>query len=82
MLITKDKATHYGSYVIVIGHDQNNYYIEDPYKMGSIAYLPKQELETIWHNTYAGIKATRLAILVQLKDQRRPEEYPLVRPSP
>ena len=41
LLITKTRSNEYGSYVIVIGHDQENYYVQDPFKMGSIAYLPK-----------------------------------------
>jgi hypothetical protein len=82
LLITKDNNNRQGSYVIAIGHDQNNFYIEDPYRMGSIAFLPKRELDAHWHNSYSGGKAVRLAIFVQFKDGSRPEQFPLVRPSP
>jgi len=39
-----------GHYMVVIGIDEDNVYLEDPYVLGSRGYIPRQEFEERWHN--------------------------------
>jgi uncharacterized protein len=39
-----------GHYMVVIGIDESNVYLEDPYTLGSRGYIPRQEFEERWHN--------------------------------
>jgi hypothetical protein len=39
-----------GHYVVAIGFDEKNIYIEDPSLLGSLGFIPKKELLTRWHD--------------------------------
>jgi uncharacterized protein len=39
-----------GHYLVVIGMDEENVYLEDPYILGSRGYLSRQEFVERWHN--------------------------------
>lgn len=52
---TPEKKKNYkklesGHYVVVIGHDNNSIYIEDPVFEGSRGILPRKEFEKRWHD--------------------------------
>lgn len=40
----------HGHYMVVIGIDENNVYLEDPYILGSRGFIPRQEFVERWHN--------------------------------
>ena len=39
-----------GHWMVVIGMDEKNVYLEDPYILGSRGYMPLKEFEQRWHN--------------------------------
>jgi predicted double-glycine peptidase len=39
-----------GHWMVVIGIDEKNVYLEDPYILGSRGYMPLKEFEQRWHN--------------------------------
>ncbi len=39
-----------GHYMVVIGIDENNVYLEDPYTLGSRGFIPRKEFLERWHN--------------------------------
>lgn len=39
-----------GHYMVVIGIDEDNVYLEDPYILGSRGFIPRQEFVERWHN--------------------------------
>jgi len=39
-----------GHYMVVIGIDESNVYLEDPYTLGSRGFIPRQEFLDRWHN--------------------------------
>ncbi len=39
-----------GHYMVVIGIDENNVYLEDPYTLGSRGFIPRNEFLERWHN--------------------------------
>jgi uncharacterized protein len=39
-----------GHYMVVIGIDENNIYLEDPYTLGSRGFIPRKEFLERWHN--------------------------------
>jgi len=41
-----------GEYMVVVGVDSQNVYLEDPTIIGSVGYIPNQEFLDRWHNTY------------------------------
>ena len=41
-----------GQYMVVIGIDNNNVYLEDPAIIGSRGYIPNQQFLDRWHDTY------------------------------
>lgn len=43
-----------GYYVLAIGYDNDNLYLEDPFRVGSISYIPIVKLNQIWNNKSAG----------------------------
>lgn len=38
-----------GHYMVIIGYDQNNIYLEDPWLLTQIAYIPRAEFLDRWH---------------------------------
>ena len=82
LLITKKPTADIGAYVVAIGYDSEYFYFEDPYKMGSIGYLPKNEFEEVWKNYIKSQKrqTKHLAIIMKFKKNRL--IVPLVRPCP
>ena len=54
-----------GHYVVVIGHDAKNIYIEDPMLNCSRGYITKTELKKRWHDMdYRGVAHNRMGIIV------------------
>lgn len=45
-----------GHYMVVIGIDNQNVYLEDPAILGSRGYIPLQEFLERWHNTFINNK--------------------------
>jgi predicted double-glycine peptidase len=41
-----------GEYMVVVGVDSQNVYLEDPTMLGSVGYIPNQEFLDRWHNTF------------------------------
>lgn len=56
-----------GHYVVVIGYDGGYLYFEDPWILGSIAYIPKGEFLERWHDyVHAdGRRVQNLGIVVE-----------------
>lgn len=44
--------TAHGHYMVVIGMDEKNVYLEDPAILGSRGYIPRQEFLERWHDLY------------------------------
>lgn len=41
-----------GEYMVVVGVDSQNVYLEDPTILGSVGYIPNQEFLDRWHTTF------------------------------
>lgn len=55
-----------GHYVVVIGYDKDYLYFQDPWILGSIGYIPKNEFLDRWHDIVGGVrKVYNLGIVVK-----------------
>lgn len=48
VIIPIERGQYNPNYVIVIGFDDDNFYLEDSKRLGSIAYIPREELPSLW----------------------------------
>jgi uncharacterized protein len=61
-------------YMVVIGLDNENVYLEDPAVLGSRGYIPNQEFLDRWHDTYqdpnagTNITTSHLGIIITAKE--------------
>ncbi len=83
LLITK-KNNLEGVYVVATGYDASNYYFEDPFTMGDIGYLPKNQLSNYWK---ALVKSEsrllqRSGIVIEYTSNQKRLTVPTVRPLP
>lgn len=62
-----------GHYMVVIGLDEKNVYLEDPSMLGSKGYIPRQEFLERWHD-YNRVKYIHAGIFIKGKE---PAKYPL-----
>jgi predicted double-glycine peptidase len=63
-----------GHYVVIMGMDEERYYIEDPKFYNAIMYINKSEFPDRWHDYLSTEKrmADRVGIVVSFKDGHRP----------
>jgi len=43
------EALDNGHYVVAIGYDEQNIYFEDPFLLGHLGFIPREDLDARWH---------------------------------
>lgn len=62
-----------GHYVVVMGLDKNNVYVEDPSLLGSRGVIPRAEFEQRWHDVESdGRKYFALGLYITSDDDKTP----------